>query len=157
MGVKISMIEFEDKFSELQADMISICMEYVDDRSDKVYVYASCEEGIVSSSFFYLINNMYVECHKVNDALDKGEEKYDVSSDRQFAVLDILNEDVEKIKELCEEYERDIPTELKLIYDAKSGKLQAEYKYDLVYTNDDVKTADDIAAEWFEEIRTNKL
>ena len=157
MGVNISMTEFEDKFSELQADMISICMEYVDDRADKVYVYASCEEGVISSSFFYLINNMYVECHKVNDALDKDEEKYDVSSDRQFAVLDILNEDVEKIKELCEEYERDIPTELKLIYDAKSGKLQAEYKYDLVYTNDDVKTADDIAEEWFEEIKANKL
>ena len=34
------MKEFEDKFSELQADMISICMEYVEDRADKVYVYA---------------------------------------------------------------------------------------------------------------------
>jgi len=72
-------------------------------------------------------------------------------------VLDIINENVEKIKELCEEYERDIPTELKLIYDATSGKLKAEYKYDLVYTNDDVKTADDIAGEWFEEIKIKEL
>ena len=128
------MKEFEEIFSELQADMISICMEYVEDRADKVYVYASCEEGIVSSSFFYLINNIYVECHKLNDALEKGEDEYDVSSERQFMVLDIINENVEKIKELCEEYERDIPTELKLIYDAKSGKLKAEYKYDLVFT-----------------------
>lgn len=151
------MTEFEDKFSELQADMISICMEYVEDRADKVYLYASCEEGVVSSSYFYLINNKYVECHKVNDALSKGEEEYDVSQDRQFAVLDIINEDVEKIKELCKEYEKDMPTELKLIYNVKSGKLQAEYEYDLVYTNDDVKTADDIAEEWFEEIKTNKL
>ncbi len=46
------MKEFEDRFSELQADMISICMEYVENRADKVYVYASCEEDMISSSFF---------------------------------------------------------------------------------------------------------
>ena len=151
------MKEFEEIFSELQADMISICMEYVEDRADKVYVYASCEEGIISSGFFYLINNKYVECHKVNDALENGDERYDVSTERGFMVLDIINDNVEKIKVLCEEYERDLPTELKLIYDTKSGKLQAEYKYDLIYTNDDVKTAHHIANEWFEEIKNNNL
>ena len=46
------MKEFEERFSELQADMISICMEYVEDRADKVYVYASREEGIISGSYF---------------------------------------------------------------------------------------------------------
>ncbi|EJR97462.1 hypothetical protein IKM_05122 [Bacillus mycoides] len=46
------MKEFEDKFSELQADMVSICMEYVEDRADKVYIYASCEESVISSKFF---------------------------------------------------------------------------------------------------------
>jgi hypothetical protein len=151
------MREFEDIFSELQADMISICMEYVEDRADKVYVYASCEEGIISSSFFYLINNKYVKSHKLNDALENGDERYDVSTERGFMVLDIINDNVEKIKVLCEEYERDLPTELKLIYDTKSGKLQAEYKYDLIYTNDDVKTAHHIANEWFEELKNNNL
>ena len=67
------MKEFEERFSELQVDMISICMEYVENRADKVYVYASCEEDMISSSFFYFINNKYVECHKVNDALENGE------------------------------------------------------------------------------------
>jgi hypothetical protein len=151
------MKEFEDKFSELQADMISICMEYVEDRADKVYVYASCEEGIISSSFFYLINNKYVKSHKLNDALENGEERYDVSTERGFMVLDIINENTEKIKVLCKEYERDMPTEMKLIYDVKSGNFKAEYKYDLVYTNDDIKTAHHIANEWFEELKNNNL
>ncbi|PFD27633.1 DUF600 domain-containing protein [Bacillus cereus] len=151
------MREFEDKFSELQADMISICMEYVEDRADKVYVYASREEGIISGRFFYLINNTYVECHKVNDALEDGDERYDVSRERQFMVLRIICEDIEKVEELCKEYERDMPTEMKLIYDVKSGKFKAEYKYDLVYTNDDVKTAGHIANEWFEEVKNNNL
>ncbi|MEC2077221.1 immunity protein YezG family protein [Metabacillus fastidiosus] len=151
------MKEFEDRFSELQSDMISICLKYVEDRADKVYVYASREEGVISSKFFYLINNKYVKPHKVNDALENGDERYDVSTERGFMVLDILNENIGKIKVLCKEYERDMPTELKLIYDAKSGKFQAEYKYDLVYTNDDIKTARHIANEWFEEIKNNNL
>lgn len=151
------MKEFEDRFSELQADMISICMEYVEDRADKVYVYASCEEGMISGKFFYLINNQYVKCHKVNDVLENGEERYDVSPERMFKVLQIIGEDIEEIEILCKEYERDMPTEMKLIYDANSGKFQAEYKYDLVHTNDDIKTADDFADEWFEEIKNNNL
>lgn len=36
----------------------------------------------------------------------------------------------------------DMPTEMKLIYVVKSGNFKAEYKYNLVYTNDDIKTAD---------------
>ncbi|MFJ6413330.1 MULTISPECIES: immunity protein YezG family protein [Terribacillus] len=151
------MKEFEDKFTELQSDMISICLEYVEDRADKVYVYASHEGGIISSSFFYLINNKYVECHKVNDALETGDEGYDVSPERMLTVLQIINEDIEKIEVLCKEYGRDIPTEMKLIYDVKNGNFKAEYKYDLVYSNDEVKTADHIADEWFEEIQDNNL
>ncbi|PFH68242.1 DUF600 domain-containing protein [Bacillus cereus] len=151
------MKEFEDKFSELQADMISICMEYVEDRADKVYVYASCEESIISSSFFYLINNKYVKNHKLNEALEDGDKRYDVSPKRGFMVLRIINEDIKKVKVLCKEYEKDMPTEMKLIYDVKSGKFKAEYKYDLVYTIDDFKTADHIADEWFEEVKNNNL
>ena len=30
---------FEDYFSEYQADMVSICLEYVDWRADAIYIY----------------------------------------------------------------------------------------------------------------------
>lgn len=148
---------FEDRFSEVQSDMISICLEYVEDRAEKVYVYASYEKGIISSRFFYLINNKYLECHKVNDALENGDESYDVSPERMLAVMRIINEDIEEIKALCHGYEREMPTEMKLIYDVKSGEFKAEYKYDLVYTNHETKTAGQIADEWFEEINSKNL
>ncbi|MCY8232260.1 immunity protein YezG family protein [Priestia endophytica] len=151
------MKEFEDGFSELQSDMISICMEFVENRADKVYVYASCEEGVLSSSFFYSINNTYVEAHKVNDALEDGDQTIDVSPKRGFMVLDIINGDIRKIRALCKEYKRAMPTEMKLVYDVKDGEFQAQYKYDLVYTNDDIKTAHHIAGEWFEEVKSNHL
>ncbi|MED3864409.1 immunity protein YezG family protein [Priestia megaterium] len=151
------MKEFEDRFSELQADMISICIEYINDRADKVYIYASCEGNIIASKFFYLINNQYVESHQVNDALEDEDERYDTSPKRGFMVLDILNEDIEKIEALCKENNRDMPTEMKLIYDVKSGHFTAEYNYELVYINDDVKTASYSANEWFEEVKHNRL
>lgn len=56
---------FEDYFSEFQADMISICLEYVFDRVNKIYIYCSYEEGLISNDFFYNINGEIVERHKL--------------------------------------------------------------------------------------------
>lgn len=156
-GVNGSMKDFEDRFSELQADMISICMEYINERADKIYVYASCEGNIISSKFFYLINNKYVKCNKVNDALEDGDEEYDVSPNRMLSVLNIINDNIEKIETLCKEYNKEMPTEMKLIYNVHSGNFKAVHDYDLVYTNDDMKTANHIADEWFEEVKNNNL
>ena len=54
---------------------------------------------------------------------------------------------------ICKEYDRPMPTEMKIVYDVKKNSLKAEYKYELVYSNDAVKTASDIAGEWFEEVK----
>ena len=145
---------FEDYFSELQTDMVSICLEYVSNKADIIYIYGSCEGQIISCDHFYKINGQIVQCHKLND-IDLGNGfKYDVSSSRQDKVLTILIEDIEKIENLCKEYKRDMPTEFKLIYDVKDNRLNANHRYDLIYTNDPVKTADDVAEEWFEEINS---
>lgn len=37
---------FEDYFSEIQADMVAICLEYVEKRAERIYIYCSCEKGI---------------------------------------------------------------------------------------------------------------
>lgn len=146
---------FEDIFSELQADMVSICIEYVEDKAEKAFIYCSFEEGVISNDFFYCINGKIVRKHKLNDAIDYNVVKfqYDTSAGRQKVVMNIINDDIEKIYKLCNEHKREMPTEIKLIYDFKSNSLKAEYKYDLVYSNDPVKTADDIAMEWFEQIK----
>lgn len=143
---------FEDYFSEIQTDMVSICLEYVEDRAEKIYIYCSFEEGIVSSDYFYDIKGQIVERHKLNDTLSIGENNYDVSVERQSGVVKILNMDIKSILKLCKEYNRDMPTEMKLIYYIEENSLKAEYKYELVYSDDPVKTAGDVAMEWFEEI-----
>ena len=62
--------------------------------------------------------------HKINDV---GSGNYDVSISRQKTVISIIFEDLEKIKKLCDEHKRDMPTEMKMIYDVKSHKFVAEY------------------------------
>ncbi|HIW32716.1 MAG TPA: DUF600 domain-containing protein [Candidatus Paenibacillus intestinavium] len=147
---------FEDYFSEFQADIVSICLEYVSEKADKVYIYCSHEMGLISNDFFYNINGKVVERHKLNDALVTDNQRvnfaYDVSVERQKGVVQIINNDIKEIINVCKEYNREMPTEMKIVYDVKQNKLTAEYKYDLVYTNDLVKTAGDIAMEWFEQI-----
>lgn len=144
---------FEEYFSELQADMVSICLEYVANRAQKIFIYCSFEEGVVASDFFYKVANSILERHKLNDILDEDQEQYNVTTERQIAVMNIINENIEKIYKLCKKCEIDMPTEIKLIYDVEKNSLKAEYKYDLVYSNDQVKTADDIVMEWFEKIK----
>ncbi|URZ14856.1 DUF600 domain-containing protein [Clostridium felsineum] len=146
---------FEDFFSELQADMVSICLEYAENKANKIYIYCSFEESMISSDFFYNINDKIVRKHKLNDAVNIGMNRfrYDTSVERQKGVLNIINEDIEKIYRLCKEYKREMPTEIKLIYDVNKNSLTAEYKYDLIYSTDSIKTADDIAIEWFQNIK----
>ncbi|GFN34182.1 DUF600 domain-containing protein [Paenibacillus xylaniclasticus] len=147
---------FEDYFSELQADMVSICLEYVNNKADKIFVYASNEFGQFTSDVFFQVSNFIVKKHKLNNAVHSGDSQskniYNVSDERQIAVLNICNENLRKIKELCQKYNREMPTEIKLIYDVSRNKLEAQYSYEIKYSNDPVKTAGHIFDEWFEEM-----
>lgn len=145
---------FEDYFSELQADMVSICLENVEDRADTVYIYCSCEDNVIASAYFYKINGMVVDRHKLNDAINPEKEPmYDVSTERQGMVMDIINSDIKKLMQLCKEYNKEMPTQIKMIYDVKKNSLKVAYRYDLVYSNDPVKTASNIGDDWFEEVK----
>lgn len=147
------MKEFEDKFGKLQSDIISVCMEYVEDRADKVYVYGSFSEDEVSSNFFYKINNQYVERHKLNDVLEGGDARYNVSTKRQAVVTEVVEDDMDQMQSLCKRHDQPMPTEMRLIYDVENDDLKADY----TYTQDEDKLAEDVANEWFEEIQKNQL
>lgn len=141
---------FEDYFTELQADMVSICLEYVEKRAEVIYIYCSFESNIVFSGFFYKVNGKIVKKHKLNDAIVTDEKEYDVSITRQKGAITVINDDIKALKDLCEKYHREMPTQIKLIYDIKNNKLNADCGYDLFYSNHKTKTADDILEEWFQ-------
>lgn len=146
---------FEDYFSEYQTDMVSICLEYVESQADMIYIYCSNEDKAIFCGFFFCIEGALVERYQLNDKINPRARsfKYKTDNERQYAVLGILNEDVERIDDVCKQFNRDVPTEMKIIYDVKHNKLTAQYRYDLVYSNISEKTADDVENEWFEEIK----
>ena len=83
----------------------------------------------------------------INSIISQTE--FDVSKDCQGQVLDILNEDIQKIQILCEKYKQPVPKLMKLVYEPKTKKFNADYKYEN-QTTDDISVFDN-DDNWFEE------
>lgn len=147
--------QFEDEFSGLQADMVSICMEYVDGKADEIFIHCSYEEERISCNIFYKINNIIVRRSKVNDALTEEQRRnfqYDTSDNRQQQLVHIVNDNIENIGKLCTAINHPIPTEMKIHYDVSKNSMKAQYCYDLLYTNRPDVRISDIFTAWFNEI-----
>lgn len=137
---------FEDEFTDLQADMVDICNEYSKGLADKIFIYAA-NEGLILAQHFYCMNNNLYKCSKLNNTgLNTN---FDVSDDCQEQVLDILNEDIQKIQTICKKYNQPVPKLMKLVYEPKTKKFNAEYKYEN-QTTDEISEFDNYDA-WFEE------
>ena len=142
--------QFEDYFTDLQADMVDICLEYAEGRADMIYIYCSCETDMMAADVFYRINGECLRKHKLNDAPEEHP-VYTTSVDNQRTMIGILMEDLGKIKDLCKKYDRPMPTQMKIYYNGKTNSLQAEYDYEIICGNDPDKLPDDVFSEWFEE------
>src|SRR5699024_5883596 len=124
--------QFEFNFSEIQADMVAICLEYVNDMADDIYIYCSYEQNLYKFDVFYKVNNQYVHKHELNKV---SNHKYNVSLDRQKALMKIGLNNLKLIHQKCQEFNQDMPTEIKLHYNVKENSLKGKYKYDAVYSN----------------------
>src|SRR5699024_11381641 len=86
---------FEDYLTDLQADMVDICLEYVENDAEDIYIYCSYEPEMYVFDVFFKINNQFVFKHNLNDAIksksnvDKKELKYETSKEKQKTDLDI--------------------------------------------------------------------
>jgi len=137
---------FEDEFSELQADMVDICNEYSCEKADKIFIYIAYE-GLLFPAHFYCFNNKIFHAGKLNNAGLNTD--FDVSIDCQRQVAAIIKEDLYKIKAVCDKYNQPMPTEMRLVYEPKTKKFTAEYKYENQFTDD--MALSDIVNAWFEE------
>lgn len=143
---------FEDYFAELHTDMVDICMEFVDYQADKIYIYCCCEGRMIHSDFFYDIDGQILERYRVN----KISPRDTTTPENEEKCLDILLDDLCKLKKLCIEFDRTVPTEIKMIYDIKKNSLDAKYKYDNQWLGKRNRSSDIILAEWFEEVKNSK-
>lgn len=133
---------FEDEFMDLQAGLVSLCLELAGGKADKVFAYCSNEKKSKSFNAFFEVGGKI----KTTDQLGVPGGLID-----QF--LRIGTGDVLKLDGIGEKYNRPVPTELKLYYDCASKKFNAEYKYEEVCSARTGKCAGQVFDEWENEMR----
>ena len=131
---------FEDDFMDLQSSLISLCLEVAGQKVDKVYIYYSIEKKSKMFNTFFVINNKLKMLNQlgINKALIM-----------QF--LKLGTNDLEKVKNICINYDMPIPTEMKMYYDAKTGKYDAQYKYEEICSEKTGKNAGEVFLDWVSE------
>ena len=141
-------IQFEQKFSESQADMVGVCLEYANDAAEKVYILCYCEDGMISSDFCYKINGKLYTRHDAKKIFPKV-----FDSRLESEVLGYINDRILEIDELCEKEKREMPTVMELEYDVKTHKFSCECSYDECIPENSEMIAQDVADAWFEDIK----
>ena len=118
---------FEDYFTDIQAKMISGCLDYVGEVAEKIYIYGSIEGSVISFDAFYKVKDNLLYGHEINNFLSESK-KIDDSSDRELTLLRSGIANLEDIKELCEKYNMETPTEIKIEYNVLHSSMKADYK-----------------------------
>lgn len=137
---------FEDEFMDIQSGLISLCMEFAENKADRIYAYCSIEKK--TRSF-----NACFDCGgEIKTLSQMG---VDMRKIVQF--LRIGSSDLQKIREVCERYNLPTPTELKMVYSTKTGKYDSNYRYDEVCSAATQKTASEVFSEWVAEIKQGMM
>ena len=136
---------FEDEFMDVQASIISLCLELTGEKVDKVYAYCSNEKCCQMFNAFFVVNGEV-----------KTTEQLEVPDDLAFQFMGFGLEDLGRLNAVCRKHNMPAPTELKLYYDVKSGKFNADYKYEEVCSEETEIDQEDVFMEWIEEIKKSR-
>ena len=130
---------FEDAFTDLQSEFVSLCMEYTNGSVDKIYIY------IYQDTSQKMFNAIFV---KGQNVIPAGNFADDEASDE---FLSIGIKDIDKLVELCDMYQCKGPNEYKLEFDVATHKFDASYRYDN-YTKSGISPVSELVS-WYEEIK----
>ena len=133
---------FEDEFMDVQAGLISLCLEVTEEKVDKVYAYCSNEKGCKMFNAFFAVDGQIKMVHQLG-----------VPDELVVHFLKLGTGDIVTLDNVCKKHKRPAPTELKLYYDVKTGKFNADYKYEEVCPADSEIDSVDVFHEWMEEIK----
>lgn len=146
------MKQFEDKFMEVQASMISLASEYVRAQAEKIFIYAIAD-SLYSFNVFYKVYGHVVHKHEVNEYLQEG---LKIDTTLQTSLLREGVKDVKNMVKVCGEYNREHPTEMWLIYDAETNSLKSKYSYEGRYDKDEELLPSKEFDKWFEEVKESQ-
>ena len=147
---------FEDLFSAYQSEMIRQSIAYAENRAEKIYIYSDLEEGALMARHAFRIDGKFYTDNDWDRAIREGKESSSLTKEEKGDIsLTILCYSY-AVRELCVQYKRAVPTVIKLIYDAKTRQVRAQYGYERLKS---LSEYDDNARcrMWFDEIRAKNL
>ena len=139
---------FEDEFVELQSGLISLCLELLESENveaNKIYVYCSNQKKSKSFNAFFEVNGEV----KTPGGLKMPDELV-------FQFLKVGLDDLKNLDAICTQYGMPKPTEMKLIYDVRTERFEADYKYKKVCSGWRGKDPSQVFMEWVSEVRGNR-
>lgn len=113
---------FEDEMDAIQRDMFSACYAYSACSADRIYVYCAFEKGMVACDYFFNINGRIVAKNHVNGLFGS-----DIS--QQMECMQQLIDDWMTLIKVFRRYDQKVPSEMKMIYDTDSRKIDTELGY----------------------------
>lgn len=131
---------FEDEFMDIQSDIIGMCLDFVDGKVDKVYAYGLIQKNSLQFNVFYAV-----------DGKVKHANQFVKESEEIFQLLEEGMACLDEIRELCKQHERQLPNELRMVYDNQTGKYESSYKYGEIETEDWAFA--DIFIQWRDDVQ----
>ena len=139
--------QFEDEFMDLQSELVSLCLEAIGKKVDKVYAYASIEEKSKMFNAFFEVKGEIKTLNQLG-----------LSNSIINQLLKLGTGDLERIKSVCKSFNKPMPTEIKMYYDVNTGKFNADYKYNEVCSARTGVSAGEIFMNWISQVKeTNEL
>lgn len=147
---------FEDLFSAYQSEMIRQSIAYAEKRAEKIYIYSDLEEGALMARPAFRIDGKFYTDNDWDRAIREGKESSSLTKEEKRDIsLTILCYSY-AVRELCVQYKRAVPTVIKLIYDAKTRQVRAQYGYERLKSFSEYD--DNIRCRmWFDEIRAKNM
>ena len=149
-------LPFEDLFSAFQSEMIRQGIALAEHRAEKIYIYSDLEDGAFTAQPLFRINGEYYTEGGIAKAVKEGKMTSSLSKQEKSDIRWTIMAYAVAVRWLCRDYGRDIPTVIKLIYDAKTRQVRAQYGYERLKSLSEYD--DNIRCRmWFDEIRANNL
>ncbi|MDO4608864.1 MAG: hypothetical protein Q4B40_06705, partial [Clostridia bacterium] len=133
-----------------QIGMLQEAYDSIYDDADKIYVYGACEGSHMGVGFFYEKDNKVFDSRDIYVMAEQNDDTKGLLS-RSGEMLDLLK----SLVSICKEYNRPMPTEIKIYYDCNQHRMDSECQYEPVFSFDEDKIPHDVFTEWVEE--TKKL
>lgn len=129
---------YEEAFSNLQSDYISLCLEYAEGKVEEVFAYLYRTETMRMFNVFFRSNGKILAASQL------------VTSCNDEELMETGRNDISKLEEICSEYEAAVPNEIRMHYDVKNGKYDAEVSYEDYSIKDNV-TPFQVFMKWLKE------